>query len=152
VSDRAAGLFTAYRSYADALRIVDQQLQIAPNDPVALANKGSLCVLTGDYSNAISALTLSLSLTNTYAARLNRALAYLRTARLDAADADYRELLQAFPAAYRAYYGLGEIAWQKKDTSTAIRYYEQYLSKAEANTEEARSAAARLQSLRQGKH
>jgi tetratricopeptide (TPR) repeat protein len=151
VSDRALGIFTAYQSYSDALRIVDRQLQIAPNDPVALANKGKLYVLTGDFSNAIPVLTLSLSLTNTYAARLNRALAYLRTARVDAAEADYRELLQAFPAAYRAYYGLGEVAWQRQDTKAAIRYYEQYLSKAEANTEEARSVAARLQSLRQGK-
>ena len=77
-------------------------MQLTPNDPAALANKGNLCVLTGDFSNAIPPLTLSLSLTNTYAARLNRAIAYVRIGRLDAAEADYQEILEAFPAAYRA--------------------------------------------------
>ena len=152
VLERAVATFTAYQSYSDALRLTDQQLQLAPNDAVALANKGNLCVLTRDFSNAIPPLTLSLSLTNTYAARLNRAIAYLRTGRLDAAEADYQELLQAFPTAYRAYSGLGEIALQKRDTNAAIRYYEQYLSKAGADTEEAKTVAARLKSLQQGRH
>jgi tetratricopeptide (TPR) repeat protein len=150
VLERAGATLTAFRSYADALRITDQLLQLTPNDPVTLANKGNLCVLTGDYSNAIPLLTLSLSLTNTYAGRLLRAIAYTRTGRLDAAEADYRELLQTFPAGHRAYNGLAEIALQKRDTNAAIRYYEQYLSKAEPDTEEARSTAARLKSLQQG--
>ena len=90
VLERAVATFTACQSYADALRLTDQQLQLDPNDAVALANKGNLCILTRDFSNAIPPLTLSLSLTNTYGARLNRALAYLRTGRLDAAEADYQ--------------------------------------------------------------
>jgi tetratricopeptide (TPR) repeat protein len=152
VLERAVATFTAGQSYSDALRIVDRQLQIAPNNPVALANKGDLCVLTGDYSNAIPSLTLSLSVTNTYGARLNRAIAYLRTGHLDAAEADYQEVLQAFPTAYNACSGLVEIALQKRDTNAAIRCYEHYLSKADANTEEAKAVAARLKSLQQGKH
>ena len=151
VLERASATFTACQSYNDALRIADRLLQLTPRDPAALANKGNLCVLTGDFSNAIPPLTLSLSLTNTYAARLNRAIACLRTGRLDAAEADYQDLLRAFPTAYRAYSGLGEIAWQKKDTNTAIRYCEQYLSQAGADTEEAKSVAARLKSLQQGR-
>jgi predicted Zn-dependent protease len=151
VLERAVATFTAYQDYSDALRITDHQLQLTPDDPVALANKGSLCVLTGDFSNAIPPLTLSLSLTNTYAARLNRAIAYVRTGRLDAAEADYQDLLNAFPTAYRAYSGLGEIALQRRDTNTAIRRYEQFLSKAEADNEEVRAVAAKLKSLRQGR-
>ena len=151
VSERAVATFTAYQSYSDALRVTDRQLQLTPNDPVALANKGNLCVLTGDFSNAIPPLTLSLSLTNTYAARLNRAIAYVRTGRLDAAEADYQELLRAFPTAHRAYYGLGEVAMLRGDTNTAIRYCEQYLAKAGTDTEEAKAVAARLRSLQQGR-
>ena len=152
VLERAVATFMACQSYSDALRLTDRQLQLAPNDAATLANKGSLYILTGDFSNAIPPLTLSLSLTNTYAARFNRAIAYSRTGNLDAAEADYQELLQAFPTAYRAYYELGEIALQKRDTNAAIRYCEQYLSKADADTEEARSVAARLKSLQQGRH
>jgi predicted Zn-dependent protease len=153
VLERAQATFAAGQSYSDALRLIDRQLQLAPNDPAALANKGNLYILTGDFSNAIPPLTLSLSLTNTYAARFNRAVAYLQTGRLDAAEADYQELLQAFPAAtaYRACFGLGEIALRNRDTNTAIRYYEQYLSKAGADTEEAKSVATRLKLLQQGR-
>jgi predicted Zn-dependent protease len=147
---RAVATFTDYQCYSDAIRLTDRQLQLAPDDPAALANKGILCVLTGDSSNAIPILTRSLSLTNTYLARLNRASAYLRTGRLDAAEADYQALLQQFPTAYRVSAMLGEVALQRKDTNTAIRYYEHYLSKVEPDTEEARIVAARLKSLQQG--
>ena len=152
VLERTVATLTAYQSYADALRLTDQQLRLAPNDAVALANKGNLCVLTRDFSNAIPPLTLALSLTNTYGARLNRAIAYLQTGRLDVAEADYQELLQAFPIAFRACRELGEIALQKWDTNTAIRYYEEYLAKAGADTDEAKAVAARLKSLQQGRH
>ena len=152
VLERAVVTFTACQSYSDALRITDQQLQIAPQDPVALANKGNLCILTGNFSNAIPPLTLSLSLTNTYAARLNRAIAWLRTGRRDAAEADYQALLEAFPAAFNACTGLVGTAVQMGDTNSAIRYCEHYLAKAGADTEEAKAVAARLKSLRQGQY
>jgi tetratricopeptide (TPR) repeat protein len=126
---RAVTTFADYQCYSDAIRLTDRQLQLTPDDPAALANKGILCVLTGDSSNAIPTLTRSLSLTNTYVTRLNRAIAYLRTGRLDAAEADYQALLQQFPTAYRVSAMLGEVALQRKDTNTAIRYYEHYLSR-----------------------
>ena len=151
VSERAAATFMACQRYPDALRLIDRRLEAAPNDAVALANKGNILILTGNFSNAIPPLTLALSLTNTYAARYNRALAYLRTDRLDAAEADYQEILRAFPAAFLAYNGLGEIACRRSDTNAAIGYYQQYLSKAEAETEEAKHVAARLKSLQQGR-
>ena len=149
LSDRAGAVFTAHQSYSNALRIVRQQLQFTPGNVPALVNQGSLYILMGDYSNAIPVLTRALSLTNAYSARVNRACAYLQTGRLDAAAADYQELLDAFPAAYRPYHGLGEIAWQKRDTNAAIRYYQQYLAKAVGDTDEARFVAARLKSLQQ---
>jgi tetratricopeptide (TPR) repeat protein len=152
VLERAVATFTACRSYSDALRIVDRQLQSAPKDPVALANKGILCVLTGDFSNAIPSLTLSLSLTNTYGARLNRAIAWLRTGRPDAAEADYQALLQAFPAAHNDCLELVGAAVQIGNTNAAIRYCEQYLAQAGADTDEAKALTARLKSLRQGRH
>ncbi len=149
VLERAVAIFTACQSYSDALRIVDRQLQATPNDPVTLAKKGNLCVLTGDFSNAIPPLTLSLSVTNTYAARLNRAIAWLRTGRPDAAQADYQALLQAFPSAYNACLGLVGAALQMGDTNTAIRCCEQYLGNPGVDTEEAKAVTARLKSLRQ---
>jgi tetratricopeptide (TPR) repeat protein len=147
--DRAGALFQDYGGFSNALRIVERQLQSTPDNFAALVNKGRLLILSGDFSNAIPPLTRSLAVTNTYAARLDRAYAYLRIGRLDAAEADYQELLRAFPTAYRASFWLGDIAWQKKDTNAAIRYYRHYLSNTVARTTESRAAAARLKSLQQ---
>ena len=147
--DCAEDLFTAYGSYSNALQIVARRLQSAPDNPEALVTKGSLTILLGDFSNAIPPLTRSLELTNSYAARLDRAFAYVRSGRLDAAEADYKELLRAFPTAYRAYYWLGEIAWQNKDTNAAIHYYQQCLSNSAAGAEESKLVAARLKLLQQ---
>src|ERR1035441_1466362 len=146
---RAAAILADYQCYSDAFRITDRQLQLDPKDTIALVNKGDFCVLIGDYSNAIPPLTLALSLTNSPVARYLRALAYSRTGSLDAAEADYQEILRASPNAYSAYAGLSEIAERRKDTKAAVRYCEQYLSGARAGTEEARTVAARLKSLQQ---
>jgi tetratricopeptide (TPR) repeat protein len=150
--ERAESLLARYGSFSNALQIADRQLQSTPNDPTALINKGQLLLLTGDFSNSIPPLTRSLAVTNTGVARLQRANAYRQSGRLDAAEADYQEVLRAFPTAYRTYYWLGEIAWEKKDTNAAIRYYQHYLSNAVGRTEEFRIAAARLKSLQQGRN
>jgi tetratricopeptide (TPR) repeat protein len=149
VLDRAEDLFTTYGSYSNALAIVERQLQSAPDNFAILIKKGGLSILSGDFSNAIPPLTRSLELTNTYEARLNRAYAYVRSGRLDAAEADYKELLRAFPTAYRAYYWLGEIAWQNKDTNAAVHYYQQCLSNSAAGAAEVNLVATRLKSLQQ---
>jgi tetratricopeptide (TPR) repeat protein len=148
----ALAALTDYQCYSDAFRIIDRQLQFNPKDTIALVNKGNLCVLTGVPSNAIPPLTLALSLTNSLVARYLRALAYSRTGSLDAAEADYQEILRASPNAYPAYARLSEIAERRKDTQAAVRYCEQYLSGARADTEEARTVAARLKSLQQAQH
>jgi tetratricopeptide (TPR) repeat protein len=80
----------------------------------------------------------------------NRAIAYLRTDNLPAAQADYLELNRVFPTAYQVYYGLGEIAHRQKDGKAAIRYYESYLSNSIPNSEETKFVSARLAELKAG--
>ena len=152
VAVRAASTFAAYGDYPDAFRIIDRLLELAPNDPAALAEKGSLCVLRGDFSNAIPPLTISLSLTNNYAARLTRAFAYMQSGRLDEAEADYNALLNTFPNIYQTYNWLGELALRRKDTNTAIRHFEQFLAKGGPDSREARVVAARLKTLQPSRH
>lgn len=150
--DQARASFTAHHSYSNALRIVGRQLQLAPDNLDALVNQGSLYVLMDDFTNAIPPLTRALSLTNTYAAWLNRAYAYVRIGRLDESEEDYRNLLRTFPTAYGAFNGLGEIAWQRKDTNAAIRYYQRFLAKAVPGSEAAAFADARLRALQPSRH
>jgi tetratricopeptide (TPR) repeat protein len=148
--NRTKVAFTAFASYTNALRIADQQLQLTPDNIPALLDKGLLCLLAGEFSNAIPAFTRVLSLTNSYTGRINRGLAYLQTGQPDAAEADYQEVLRAFPTSYQPYYGLAEVARRKGDTNGAIRHYQQYLSKAPTNSAEAKAVAARLKELQPG--
>ena len=147
---RTKAVFTAHGSYTNALRIADQQLHFAPDNVPRLVDKGGLCLLAGEFSNAIPPLTRALSLTNNYGGRINRALAYVHLGRLDAAEADYQEALRAFPTSNQTYYGLAEVALRKGETNAAIRYYQQYLSKAATNSGEAKTVVARLKELRPG--
>jgi tetratricopeptide (TPR) repeat protein len=148
--ERTEAAFAAHGSYSNALRIADQQLQLAPDNVPRLVNKGVLCLLAGEYSNAVPPLTRALSLTNSYGGRINRALAYLHLGRWDAAEADYREALRAFPTTYQPYYGLAEAARGKGETNAAVGYYRQYLSKAASSSGEAQAVAARLKELQPG--
>jgi hypothetical protein len=74
----------------------------------------------------------------------------LRGNKLEAAQRDYEVLQKAFPTAFQIYYGLGEVAWQKKDTNAAIRNYQLYLANAQTNTAEAKVVSERLKQLKPG--
>lgn len=149
--DAATRVFMNYQCYSNALVTIDQQLKVSTNDLIALVNKGYACIRLGAYEQAIPPLTRVLNMdTNNYAARLNLAISNLRCDKLDAAQHHYEVLQKAFPAAYQVYYGLGEIAWRKKDTNTANRNYQLYLANAPTNTAEAKVVGARLKELKPG--
>jgi tetratricopeptide (TPR) repeat protein len=142
-----------YGCYSNALTAVEQQLAIAPTNMTALINKGYVCMQVGAFEQAIPPLTKVLAMdTNNYSALLNRAIAFLRSDKLDAAQRDYGVLQKAFPTAFQIYYGLGEIAWLKKDTNAAIRNYQIYQANAPTNTAEAKLVSARLEELKSGSH
>ena len=107
------------------------------------------CIQIEAFPQAIAPLTQVLTLqTNNYSALLNRAIAYLRSDNFDASQRDYEQLQKAFPTAYQIYYGLGEIAWRKKDTNSAIRNYELYLANTQTNSAEAKFVTGRLNELK----
>ena len=151
VYDRALAAFMSQGSYAEALRVIDQRLQRDPLDANSLSDQGALYLLMHQFSNAIPALTRALSLTNRYATRRSLALAYLRTGQLEAAEAECNALLKTFPDAYSTYSGLAEIALQRKDTNTAIHYYERHLAAAQARGDETRHITEMLKLLQPGR-
>jgi tetratricopeptide (TPR) repeat protein len=148
IQERAKIVFTAFGSYTNALRITEQQLQVAPNNLPALLDKGLLLLLARDFSNSIPTFTHVLSLTNHYSTRINRALAYLQTGQWDSAEADYQATLKAFPDSYQPYYGLGEVALRRGNTNAAVGCFQRYLAGANTNLDEFKVVTARLQSLR----
>ncbi|MGO8931474.1 MAG: tetratricopeptide repeat protein [Limisphaerales bacterium] len=137
--------------YSNALTTIEQQLVISPADTNALVNKGFACIQIGAFEQAIPPLTKVLAMdTNNYSALFNRAIAFLRSDQLEAAQGDYEVLQKAFPAAFQIYFGLAEIAWRQKDTNAAIQYYQRYQANAPTNTTEAKLVRARLKELQPG--
>jgi tetratricopeptide (TPR) repeat protein len=141
------GLFT------NAMAIIDRKLQVVPEDPTWLFGKGYASIQVKAYDDAIAALTHLLNIqTNNHEALFNRAVAYLQSGKLDAAQADYEKLGQSFTNSFQIAYGLGEIAWRKHDTNEAIKNYEVYLATANTNTTEATNIIQRLRELKGQPH
>ena len=144
--------------FTNALAAVDRQLQIAPNNIKALLNKGALCIQLTNYVMAVQSLNRVIAAEpKNDAARVDRAIALMQSGQWDAAKADYEILLDLVPHFYRAYYGLGQIAYLKKDARTAIKNFELYLKYAPRDmkgkpldVKEAQSVTQKLQGLQSG--
>jgi tetratricopeptide (TPR) repeat protein len=147
---RASGDPGAGMPLTNALRVIERQIQVQPQNPSARFNHGNLLVFVGDHAGAIAEFTevLKLQKDNT-AALLNRAITYLRNKQYDLAGRDYQELLSRYTSTdFRVYYGLGEVAYQKQDWKAAKDHYTQYLKYAPANSAEAQSIRQRLEEVK----
>ena len=146
-----ARLFIHTENYSNALATVNQILQTNPKDDNALFLKAVSLLQSKSYDEAIEPFTHLLNLnSNNYAAQLNRAIAYYQLGKLDSARQDYEKVAKAIPRSYQASFGLAEIAYQQKDTPAAIRNYQQYLTNAPPDTEEAKMVISRLKELKLG--
>jgi tetratricopeptide (TPR) repeat protein len=164
----ATQVYMQYGYYSNALQTLDQSLRISPGEPTTLVNKGFAYIQLGNYAQAVAPLTKAIELelkkeppqTNNatgdqhsplfYTAILNRGIANLRSEQFDAAQKDYETLQKAAPTEFRVHYGLGEIAYRKRDTNAAVRSYDLYMANAPTNTAEAIEIQRRLKELRPG--
>lgn len=145
----AIAVYSENARFTNALGIVDRQLKQQPENPTALLNKGFLHIQLNAFDEAIRAMNQLLALqTNRPDALLNRAIAYLRSDQLEPAQKDYETLLGLFPDARQIYFGLGEIAFRRKDPVTAIKRYESYLSNSIPGAAETQLVETRLKELR----
>jgi len=144
----ATGVYFQNGQFSNALATINRHLKIAPDNPALLVNKGVISMQVNAYTEAIEPLTHALTLQDTnYLARFYRAISYLRSDQMDAAQKDYEILQPTFPSAYQIYYGLGEISYRRKDTNAAIRYYEAYLTNS-VPIEEGKFVRQRLKELK----
>jgi len=125
----ATGVYSESGQFSNALATVNRRLKIAPNNPALLVAKGAFCMQVNAFAEAIQTLNHALDLqSSNHTAKFYRAISYLRSDQLDAAQSDYEELQRLYPGMYQIYYGLGEIAYRRKNTNAAIGYYEAYLT------------------------
>ncbi len=148
--DTALQLYLNFQRPASALPLLLNKLADYPDDPTTLINLSFVYLRLERYDLAIPPLDhlLALQPGNT-TALLNRAIAHLQSGQLDAAQKDYEVLKIVSPDAFQIYYGLGEIAWRKKDTATAIANYEGYLKNVPASGgDEFKLVQSRLKELK----
>ena len=145
----AADLYEWNAQFDKELALLDRLLERDPNRADLLSRKGVAELQLSRFAAAIGTLTSALTLApkneNT---RLCRAVAYLGADQLDAAGADYHELLASAANPRNALFGLGTIAWRRQDTNLAIQYYQQYLSNGVSQARQDVLAAERLKQLR----
>jgi tetratricopeptide (TPR) repeat protein len=147
-----AQIYLQAADFTNSITALDQQLKLDPNNMKALFNHGALCIQLKRYPEAVASLSRVLeSEPKNEPARLNRAIANLQSGRLEDAERDYETLLKLMPDYYRAFYGLGEIARLRKDTSGAIRYFEQYMKFGPSNTPETKKVSTLLNEMRAAK-
>jgi len=149
----ASQVFLNYGQYSNAIGVIEKELKLYPDNVNALVTKGFAYLQLGGVQDAIPPLNKVLEIeTNAtevhYSALLNRAIAYLRSDKLEEARRDYEVLQKAFPTAFRVYYGLGDIAYRRQETNNAIRNYQLYLANSPTNTDEAKFVIARVKELK----
>jgi len=134
--------------YTNALRLINLKLAVNPDDVVWLFGKGFASIQIGAYEDSIKSMTRVLEIqTNDPTARFNRALAYFQSGKLDEARADYTILQVDHTNTFQIAYGLGEIAWRKKENAEALRNYQIYLANAPTNAPEFNTIRERVTQL-----
>lgn len=135
--------------YTNALELTERLIKLEPDNVPCWINRGCFQMEKPDYEAAIQSFSHVLTLeTNNYRAVLYRAIAQLRAEKFDAAIKDYETVQRQYPKEFTVDFGLGEIAYRRHETNTAIRHYESYLNNAPPNTGEAKAVTGRLNELK----
>ena len=147
----ATELYAQTQQFEAELALLEELLQRQPKRPDLLCRKGLAQMQLGRHDLAIETLTSALALEpRNESARLLRAVACLGADQLEAARADYQELVGTMSSGRIALFGLGTVAWRRQDTNLAIHYYQQFLSNGVAGTRQEQLAAERLREMQSG--
>ena len=145
----AAQLYMRTMQYGSALSVLDRLVKRDATSPELLTDKAMVELQLDHPDVAAETLTKALALApSNPAVRLNRGIAYLHARQLDAASTDFQAVLGLVPNASAALAGLGEIAWRKKDTNAALRFYGLYLTNGLPKGPEAKAVSERFAQLR----
>lgn len=137
----------------DAMAVLERQVQIQTNHVNAIVNLAALRMRESAWEKAIPLLDQALALSpRNVAARMNRAIAHLSLAHLDAAQQDLEHLERtAQTPTPQVHYCLGEVYTQKKMWKRATEHYEKYLKLGPRTPAEEKYVRDRLQALKRGR-
>lgn len=154
----AGRIYMNYGRYSNALPCIETLLKLTPDSPGLLYAKGQSCLVLSNYSAAIESFSSVLQLETNRAVRLQalsgRAQANLASGKLDDAQRDAEALQRELPdsqvqSRMNTTAFLGDVAYRKRDTNTALRIYQLYLTKLPTNEVEAiKLVSARINELK----
>jgi tetratricopeptide (TPR) repeat protein len=136
----------------NAFTVLMEQIHAHPEDVNPMINYSALKIRNREFNDAISMATqvLTLQPTNSYGL-MNRAIASLQSGHLDEAEKDYLTLISVLQKPpYSIYYGLGEIAYQRKNKKDALKNYDKYLELIPSGSPEARIVKEKIKTLKSG--
>jgi len=154
--EMAKELYMKYGYYSNAISIIDREYRLNPTNTDLLLGKGFAYRQVHAYQPAIEIFTRVMKMeTNNDSqlynfALLDRAASYLESGKYDEARKDYEALEKKFPKSNDIRYGLGELAYRKKDTNGAVRYFQLYLANSPGNPSQAREVREKLNEIRPG--
>lgn len=136
----------------NAFAVLQAQIAAQPENVNPMINYAALKIRNKEFADAIAMTDriLKIDPKNTFAL-MNRAIACLEAGRLDDAEQSYNQLLPLLQSpVYSIYYGLGEIAYRKKNKEEALKNFDRYLQLIPAKSPEARLVKDRIKNLKSG--
>jgi tetratricopeptide (TPR) repeat protein len=116
------------KRYDEALKLLDRVLELDPDNVQALVYKANIFIEQKQNEKSFEALDKALDIQPANIAALrNRAILNLKLANYSRAKKDYETLQRVLPRSHVVYYGLGDIAYQRKDYEEAAKYFQSYL-------------------------
>ncbi len=146
------------KDFDKAIIEFESVLRRDPQNVDALLSESAAYLEKQTYDRALDPLDQVLKMQPfNWAALRNRAIANLKLERYEAAQRDYEQLLKLLPNYHPAFFGLGQIAYAKKDRANAVRNYELYLkflpeSSSTELADEKKMVMNRLQELKTANH
>ncbi len=147
-----AEIYLRLKRIPDAMGVLEQQLKTQPENSGALNNYARMKILNNEFGVAVKLLDHALSLDpKNSLILLNRAICNLKSGHIDDAQRDYQSLETTLPKVpYVVYYGLFEVAFQKKTPKAALKYGQLYLKTAPAGSPESKNVQERIKKVKTG--
>jgi tetratricopeptide (TPR) repeat protein len=107
--------------FDDAYREFSKELEIHPNSPTVLSNRGQIALQLGNVKQALSDFDRSIQLDKTYPQTFyNRGNLHMKTQSLELADSDFSRAIELDPSLYQAYVNRGSVLMLREIPERAI--------------------------------
>jgi predicted Zn-dependent protease len=147
VASRVLAAYLSFGDFTNALRLANDQVAKAPDDPTSQDNKAMVLLQSGQFDQAITILDHILTETNLPSVRINRAFAHLSKNDFNLAESDLRVMEKDDNVYPMVDLGLAVVAEHGHDTNLATHYLRLCMTNAPAGSPIWQQANFKLRTL-----